>query len=248
MCCIAEVLITLQQEGNVKYIGWSIIFPCETVTIEYLEKEAKEMEGELDRWIKEVAEARSTFHELNYYTTQQLLVLRGELVKVKMSDTVTPSYHMTQVITLLQSISSKITASCLQGVVKGISLQKNKPLLNSLSLVNSFERTLPVETPSTTPVCNSEPNTTLQLSVEELNVDQKMWYNNIIEILRYHESIALRAIKEVGHGDWNDIERWLAINAESESDVLCEKEDEESGNESGDEVTTEQKYQDLPAG
>ena len=233
-----------------KYIGWSMIFPCETVTIEYLKKVAKEMEGELDEWIKEVAEARSTFHELNYYTTQQLLVLRGELVKVKMSDTVTPSYHMTQVITLLQSISSKITASCLQGIVKGISLQKNnKPLLSSLSSVNSVECTLPEKTPSITPVCNSELNTALQLSVEELNVDQKMWYNSIIA-LGYDKRIALRGLKEVGHGDWNDVETWLVNNAEYESDALymCEKEDEESGNELGDEVTSEPKDQNLLAG
>lgn len=232
-----------------KYIGWSMNFPCKTVTIEYLQKEAKEMEGELEEWIKEVARARSTFYELNYYTTQQLLVLRGELVKVKMSDIVTPSYHMTQVIALLQSISSKVTVSNLQRVVKGISLQKdNRPLLSSLSLVDSIECTLPDKTPSIAPVCNSEPSTALQLSVEELNVDQKMWYNTIIE-LGYHKSISLRALKEVGHGDWNEVYMWLMKNAEyNESDVLCEEEEEESGSELGDEVTSEPKDQDLPAG
>ena len=123
VCRIAEVLIALQQVGNVKYIGWSLQFRCQNHLVEGLQQQAKEMEDELERWNGEVTEARNEFYELNYYTTRQLLVLRSELGKVKTSGPVAPLYRQAQVMALLQSISSEVTPGDVETVVQHVAIQ-----------------------------------------------------------------------------------------------------------------------------
>ena len=120
VCRIAEVLIRLQQVGNVKYIGWRMQFHCQTLLVEDLQEQAKDMEDELESWNKEVTTARKEFYELNYYTTRQLLVLRSELGKMKSLGPATPPPQQAQVMALLQSISSEITPRIVESVVQQV--------------------------------------------------------------------------------------------------------------------------------
>ena len=83
MCEIAEVLIALQQVGNVKYIGWYITVPCKPELIPDLRKLHDLMKTELEIWMQKVRNARHDHYELNYYTTPQLLTLRRVLGHLK---------------------------------------------------------------------------------------------------------------------------------------------------------------------
>ncbi len=114
VCRIAEVLIALQQAGNVKYSGWCLKFPCKVDMVDELQQQARIMEGELKDWKKTVRESRDKFYELNNYTTLQLLSLREALGKLKDSDhgPVDPT-----VLALLQSITPEVTASDVRDVV-----------------------------------------------------------------------------------------------------------------------------------
>lgn len=117
MCHIAELLINLQQVGNVKYTGWILQVPCsvESAIINSLQNQAKKMEIELDTWKDSVHNARQEFYELNYYTTVQLLTLRRELSMER-----TPSDVAPNVLFLLQSISSQVTSSNVREVVSNV--------------------------------------------------------------------------------------------------------------------------------
>ena len=76
--------MALQQYGSGDYIGWEMKFPCALPNVvEELQKVASKMEDDLEKWKQEIQEKRDEFYELNYYTTQQLLLLREELGRLK---------------------------------------------------------------------------------------------------------------------------------------------------------------------
>lgn len=115
VCRIAEVLVTLQQVGNVKYTGWTLQVPCSTnrLIITELQEQAKKMEDELCQWKDKVRCRREEFYELNYFNTMQLLALRRELGKLNLgSQVVSPD-----VLALLQSISSQVSPQIVSGAV-----------------------------------------------------------------------------------------------------------------------------------
>ena len=117
MCHIAELLIELQQVGNVKYTGWILQVPCSRngAIIDSLQGQAKKMERELKDWKETVSCARHKFYELNYYTTVQLLTLRRELSMEKSSSDIA-----SHVLFLLQSISSQVSTAVVRQVVKNV--------------------------------------------------------------------------------------------------------------------------------
>ena len=263
VCRIAEVLISLQQAGNVRYIGWRMELCCQTVLVEDLQDLAKDMEDELVEWNKEVTLARKKFYELNYYTMRQLLVLRGELGGLK-SGRAPQSLQWEQVMALLESISSEITPSALANLVQAVDSQ---PLMDDseneeeayspvhpstpAEVDHSLESILLPPLPSVDQLASGRKPATdacqsvsfPRLSQEDLNDEQNAYYTDIIELCSYSEMTALKAIEEVGDGDWNDIENWLEENADKceecfrdaqdedgdieEYDMLAESEDEE---------------------
>ena len=123
VCQIAEVLISLQQVGNVKYMGWILQVPCMgdlNVTISKLQSQAKIMEHELTSWKEEVTQKRGDFYELNYFTTLQLLTLRRELGMIKSKLNAGPAVVTPTVLALLESISIQVTAPHVHAVVQNV--------------------------------------------------------------------------------------------------------------------------------
>ena len=126
---IAEVLLALQQKGNVKYTGWVLNFHCAVDMVDTLQQQAKDMEEELQVWEDQVRQTREQYYELNYYTTLQLLTLRKELSRLKTSGQ--PCVHsVTQidphVLALLESISTEITSPDVCKVVKSVTAEQQQ--------------------------------------------------------------------------------------------------------------------------
>ena len=265
MCRIAEVLIALQQVGNVKYIGCSLQFDCQTHLMGDLQQQAREMEDEWERWNDEVTKARDQFYELNYYTTRQLLVLRSQLGKVKTSEPVTP-LQQSQVMALLQSISSEVTPGDVETVVRHMAIQfsegrrtldrpKSPPPRKRRTASMDIEPPLagcfpPPTSPPPSPSLqeNMLPSVahlptqgpkvsaaftlpTLSLTHKDLSEKQNEYYTNVIEMCGYSEFTSLKAIEEVGSGDWNDIENWLEENGEKYDEMFEAADQEESDGE-----------------
>ena len=82
-------------------------FPCSLPgVVNELKKILKSMNHDLEDWKRNVAEARKNYYSLNYFTAQQLLLLRKELCYYK-----NPDYCGTlksEVIALLQCLSRDI--------------------------------------------------------------------------------------------------------------------------------------------
>ena len=121
ICQIAEVLISLQRVGNVKYTGWRLQVPCGLSTVvPMLQDQAKKMEHELTSWEDEVTQKRGNFYELNYYTTLQLLTLRRELGVIKSKPNTGPAAVTPNVLALLESISTQVTAPYVHAIVQNV--------------------------------------------------------------------------------------------------------------------------------
>ena len=236
VCRIAEVLISLQQAGNVRYIGRRMEFYCQTDLVEDLQGLAKSMEDELVEWNKEVVLTRRKFYELSYYTMRQLLVLRRELGGLK-NGKASQSLQWGQVMALLESISSEITPSALANLVQAVDSQPLKEDLENEETEEAHSPALPItpaeadysiESITLSPLpsvdqlaSGRQPATDTgrnvphpRLSLKDLNDEQNAYYTDIIEGYGYCEMTALKAIEEVGDGDWNDIENWLEENAD----------------------------------
>ena len=223
-------------------------FYCKTNLVKDLQMEAKKMEDELERWKDEVASARKTFYELNYYTTRQILVLRNELGKLKTSSPSTLSSQHGQVMALLKSISHELIPAVLKEVVTSHPLQdraspvprskhasvshvESEPLQNSVGQIETVAVEPAAEIPK-----KAQSHRLVSLSRESLSERQKQNFLNIT-YYGYSEMIALKAIEVVGNGDWNDHENWLKENADKyerglEDGVKEEIEDSEDEDQS----------------
>ena len=205
MCRVAEVLVALRQAGNTKYINWSYTFHCHILRIDELTQLAKLMEEELAEWRVEVEAAREQYYELNYYTTQQLLILRNKLGELrdplKISSSVSPS-----VLALLHSISNDISASMVKHVV-----------LSLLQLTQAASASKPAEEVAEKPV--QRPKSTLEqeilasadaqfseapkdvgvtLSVGGLSAEEHTMYIKLHETYDYPCKLCLAAIEKIG--------------------------------------------------
>ena len=221
-CRIAEVLIKLQRAGHEKYIGWTMDFSCRAVLVKDLQTQAREMEDELERWNKEMTLARKRFYELNYYTTRQVLLLRSELGKLKLSELSSKQNQWGKLMALLKSTANGITPTVLANVVQEVA---NKPLgySDELTFISAKEgvehvmRTVAHCSPPKIDISRSVTSTaevvnkssTDQLSQDNLSIEQKVYFTDICENFAYSEMTALKAIEAVGDGDWNDIINWL---------------------------------------
>lgn len=170
---IAEVLLALQQAGNVTYSGWLMAFDCATYTVighgpkqeVQLQEEAaaqwvsalhtfaKDMENTLREWENEVKEARSRHYELNYYTTLQLLKLRKELSHIRQN----PCRHVhPEIVALLESISPQVTSESVKSVLVGL----EKTLLDLRTAADCvphdlYEEETVTQVPASMPIGNS---------------------------------------------------------------------------------------------
>ena len=82
---ISESIQKLKDFGHLGYLEWVGEYHCSEYIqdLESLDKEICNLEKILVGWMYNVWNCRSQFPELNYYTTEQVIVLRKELTSVK---------------------------------------------------------------------------------------------------------------------------------------------------------------------
>lgn len=220
------MLLTLQQIGNVKYTGWTLSVPCTTdkqVIIE-LQQQAKTMEKELQLWKETVRCRRQEFYELNYFNTMQLLNLRKELGKVKMSD---GSHEVSpDVLALLQSISSRVTPQIVSNAISEVrtngSVAESSEDAEHLDHVEhpEMEEELPTLTDNVTiPQLPEEqpPNYNIdwpKSTESDLSVVQKEIVATITSRLSCSRQLVIKSFEECTNGnDRYDYEEWCSENA-----------------------------------
>ena len=238
---IADALMALQQYGSGDYIGWEMTFPCALPNVvEELQKVASGMETDLDKWKKEIQEKRDEFYELNYYTTQQLLLLREELGRLKEpgEDQVEP-----HAMALLQSISREVSADAMKRYVqqvatileqqrassstteKAVKKKVQEPVSSSSHV--SGQEAVAASVPSPSPaeassalmadLLKSEGAKTsaplAQTQEHELTNDRKAILVNLEEMFEFHRQLILLAFERCDSPvDQNEVSRWCLEN------------------------------------
>ena len=122
ICQICDVVQKLKEYGHMEYLDWQRTLACSDFVkdLASLDKQIEELEQILSSWIGYVWRCRYHYPELNYYKTNQLIVLREELSKVNQDENHEISL---QVFRLLNSTIGKpleselIVRKALKGVV-----------------------------------------------------------------------------------------------------------------------------------
>uniref|UniRef100_A0A1X7TWB5 RZ-type domain-containing protein n=1 Tax=Amphimedon queenslandica TaxID=400682 RepID=A0A1X7TWB5_AMPQE len=234
VCHIAEVLIQLQQYGHSKYLRWVLKLPCnETDLVDKLMNVLKGMINDLDEWKKKVGKAREHFYSLNYYTTQQLLLLRKEL-----SLYVNPDYNSDlrpDVLSLLQCLSRDITQEQVISHIRDTDGQdEDKEMIPASNLVpqhmeeiSSIEEdngVTPIATIRQSPISAPQP----KLGENDLTIKQRMILDNLIMSYGFHNKLILLAFERSAEPEIEEeVEKWCSQH-QDEFDFIDEGENKES--------------------
>ena len=105
---LAKAYINLSESGYVHRMDWSQKFLCsrdqldgESISQE-LARESAAMEYCLSKWKQKVSDARKEYRELNFFNTQQLMLLRKEIARACLKSQF--QVENPQVFTLLESV------------------------------------------------------------------------------------------------------------------------------------------------
>ena len=119
---LATAFINLSESGFVHRLHWNKQFHCskdqfegESIANE-LAAESTSMENCYSDWKKKVSDARKEYRELNFFTTQQLMLLRKEIASVCHSEDLLVSNL--QVLTLLESVRPNLDTQQLKSAIK----------------------------------------------------------------------------------------------------------------------------------
>ena len=217
-------------------------FPCSLPgVVNELEKLLKEMNHDLEDWKRSVAEARKNYYSLNYFTAQQLLLLRKELWYYK-----DPDYCGTlepEVIALLQCLSRDINPDLVITQIRKVSYDKN---IEKMEVIHSqFVTTIPSssvtysslsksqEIPCTKQVLKSPlfgPQT--QLTESELTDKQQAILANLTESYGYHKKLILLAFEACAAPDveeavmkWCDEQDEINFDSDNESEPFSDEQE-----------------------
>lgn len=232
---IGEVLLALHQAGNYKYSNWKYEFfvPPETdeaynILLELLCHEAETMENELNVWKQEVEEARNKCYELNYFTTQQLLLLRRELAQLRSHpwQDIKPS-----VMHLLSSLS-RITLTTVIDSVCILNIEEDDQ-----NIYSSTEKLSPIPQ-----ALNDNPDPNSSLSIGDLTNEQLECYTSLSENWGYEDRVILSAFAELNSSDLSVLEEWCS---ENEKKFEKEPSGDENSSDSESESSVAESEEDL---
>ena len=264
---IADVLMALQQRGSGDYIGWEMRFPCHlSNVVDKLQQVASKLENDLEQWKCEIQEQRDHFYELNYYTTQQLLLLREELGRLKEPG---GALVKPEAMALLQSISRDVPGDVLKEYVVTSSQKQNKSVLNRTkgdhgSREEAGEQAISTHQLSDQPV-QPEPQTIdpipsssssavvvdllkseagktsapqVQKQENHLSNEQRAVLVNVMNSFGFHQQLVLLAMERCANPmDFKTVAAWCTSN---EDQYTYEDEEEEEEELSGEEELMEQ--------
>ena len=191
---------------------------------------------ELEKWRKDLKQARHEFYELNYFTTHQLLVLRSKLGKLKKNETEALSpYDRAQVMALLQSISCDVI-ELNDHVLEAIVHEATKFVTHDNNFQSiSVEPVHQIPFMSTKIAADSLGTTKHSTEVRDLidvhDPKMKEAFTNLTLKYRYPKNLVLQAIKELNTSDHYKLIDWLKRHQLQRGDESSEESEEESSDE-----------------
>ena len=201
---ISESAQKLKEFGHFEYLQWHKNYHCPEYLdkLEDLDQEIKELEQVLVGWIFNMWSCRYRYPELNYFTTEQIIVLRKELTSMKKdsSKEVNP-----QVFYLLHSVIGEPVDSVML-LKKGLKCDVN----HSVAIEEEEDYSSPVPTDLSHSVdaislpdneisdvhgSNEEEDSILKEAIDKLNETQTELFQELLDC-GYEDYLCLEAATE----------------------------------------------------
>ena len=216
---LATAYINLSESGFVHRMHWRKEFHClkdqregESIAAE-LAAASTAMENSYSNWKKKVSDARKEYQELNFFTTQQLMLLRKEIATAcGRSD-----LHVDnrQVLTLLESVRPRLETEQLKAAIQRAF--KDRGLLDQtrgLGVLPSFSltpRQVGFDACDTLYPNNSSPIK----KTSPKGISKVRSFLNTAEDERYSEQVALSALASLGvDAEEDDLLLWCLEEAD----------------------------------
>jgi len=197
---IAAALLALRNAGHAKYTAWQYTFYCECDVDSALKDQAKAMENELQHWREEIVQLRKDYHALNYFTTQQLRVIRQKLGQLECK---TISSLPVNVLFILMSISCEITEENVLDALKNTKGQDYDDTTGGPNLDGNIESSVS-KNKSSADIGQviAEDEVSIESAIEkkvkllsdQLNEAHQMIFNSLVDC-GYPETVAYLGIK-----------------------------------------------------
>ena len=184
---ISESVQKLKDFGHLEYLDWEKKYHCPEYIqdLESLDQEISTLESILVGWIYNVWNCRYQFPELNYYTTEQLIVLRKELTSTKND----PSKEVNpQVFYLLHSVVGEPVDSAML-LKKGLKCDEKSSIIHenneedsasssSIEVGQSVDSLLSAD--DAVSASDAESISLLQEAIDNLNEEETEVYNELV--------------------------------------------------------------------
>lgn len=171
---------------------FTVKFSCAETRAEEINELIQEMEIELNKWQQEILKYRQNCQYLNYYTSKQLLYLRNILNK---------SFWVSEVVALLQSVSSKLTKECVQIALK-----------HAQSSVTQRKHTVVSKQCHKSPVLLLQQD---QSSATALTSEKQQVLNILIDDDSFSKKLVLKAFEVTGSDDYITLQQWCIANEQT---------------------------------
>ena len=202
---MSSAIHKLNIYGHMAFLKWSVSLPCSKYLYELnnLDKMTHEFESILFNWIKYIWSCRYRYSELNYYATNQLILLRKELTSLLQNEL----YQIIpQVFHLLYSTAGKpVDSTVLLRKVLTQNLQEDDDIASPSQDQIMFE----ISEKSFDDVQKNEKKTSkIVSSIEGLDDTQKKLFNELI-CLGYDDFLILEAILHEEISDIYSAMEWI---------------------------------------
>ena len=205
---ITDVMQKLKDYGHIKYLTWSQEFSCSdycaTEDFGKLVQITDSLENELLQLINHVWQCRQKFYYLNFYTNQQLMLLRMELTALQDDPTADAN---PQLFHLLQSVTGHFLTSTfsIRKALKGENIEtshdcQEEPALDSDKQI-SIQTQVDSEAPSVGQSC-------LDKAIGEFTESELKIFTELTEQMNYDKVLSVKAIQQI---DACDLEVFTAM-------------------------------------
>ena len=202
---MSSAIHKLNIYGHMAFLKWSISLPCSKYLheLDSLDKMTHEFESILFNWIKYIWSCRYRYSELNYYATNQLILLRKELTFL-MQNELYPI--IPQVFHLLHSTAAKpVDSTVLLTKVLAQNLQED----DDIALPSQDQIMFEFSEQSFDDVQKNEKKTSkIVSSIEGLDDTQKKLFDELINC-GYQDFLILEAILNQEISDIYNAMEWI---------------------------------------
>ena len=210
---ITDVVQKLKDYGHTHYLSWSTVISCSQYCTEdefvELVKLADLLENELACSINYVWRCRQRFYHLNFYTNQQLLLLREKL-KTLQDDI--KAVADSQLFHLLQSITGHLITSTflIRKVLKGEAIDSLEYVddIDESKMSDDEEVLLHKSQGSNVSIEIPTDSSPLEKAIQELSTEEHGVFTELTEQMEYDKVLSLEAVKQADECDIYSTMEW----------------------------------------